>query len=197
MILPKGPYSHGQLRFMSTLLDMTKGLKGHYLEVGSLAGKSATVIGLKAKAENALLFCVDIWDSGEWAKIADEIGERASRYPERPVDIFNVFKKNIKDAGLQKTVMPIVDRSENVLKDWTEPLRFVHIDGCHEYEFVKQDTEWKEHLIAWGIICFHDYRNLKAWPGVQKAVDESFGNDKRFKNMGRAGSLLAFQRIAI
>ena len=196
MILPKGPYSHGQLRFLSTLLSRTSGLVGNYLEVGSLAGKSAVVIGLAAKAEGDRLFCVDIWDSGEWKAIAAEIGERSSLYPERPADIFNVFKANIKAAGLQGTVQPIVDRSENVLAGWSDPLRFIHIDGCHEYEFVKRDTGWKEHLIKGGVICFHDYGNLKAWPGGTKAVDEGFNQDSRFERIGRVGSLVAFRRIA-
>lgn len=182
---------------MSSLLSGVRGLSGNYLEVGSLAGKSAVVIGLAAKAEGARLFCVDIWDSGEWATIADEIGARAERYPERPADIFNVFKANIKAAGLQDWITPIVDRSENVLCCWQfKPLRFVHIDGCHEYDFVKRDTGWKEHVIKGGVVCFHDYGNLKAWPGVQKAVDESFDQDGRFEKIGQAGSLLGFKRIS-
>ena len=195
MTLPKGPYSHGQLRFISSLLSQVKNLTGDYLEVGSLAGRSAIVIGQAAKIEGALLFCVDIWDSGEWNIIADEIGERSSLYPERPPKIFEIFKKNIEINNLNDTVRPIVNRSENVLKDWVDILRFIHIDGCHEYDFVKRDTLWKEHLIKSGIICFHDYGNLKVWPGVTKAIDESFDHDDRFEKVGRAGSLLAFKRI--
>lgn len=192
--LPKGPFRPEELRFMMKLVSMTKELKGNYLEVGCLSGRSSIVIGSGAKENGAQLFCIDIWDSGEWAVIADEIGSRASRYPKRPENISTIFRDNMKKFGLQKTVISIMDRSENVLKGWSESLRFIHIDGCHEYEFVKKDTEWKNHLVKGGVICFHDYQ--ESWPGVKKAVDESFDNDKQFKKEGRpTASLLAFVRL--
>lgn len=191
--LPKGPYRPEELRFMAKLVSMTKELKGNCLEVGCLAGRSSIVIGLGAKEIGTQLFCIDIWDSGEWAVIADEIGPRASRYPKRPEDISTIFRDNIKRFGLQNTVISIMDRSENVLRRRSESLRFVHIDGCHEYEFVKKDIEWKNHLVKGGIICFHDYH--KSWLGVKRAVDESFNGNKRFKRQGVVTSLLAFRRL--
>jgi len=191
--LPKGPFRPEELRFMTELISTTKKLKGDYLEVGCLSGRSSIVIGLGAKENGARLFCIDIWDSGEWAVIADEIGSRASRYPKRPENISTIFRDNMKKFGLQKTVISIMDRSENVLKGWLEPLRFIHIDGCHEYEFVKKDTEWKKHLVRGGIICFHDYH--KVWLGVKRAVDESFLGDRQFERQDIVTSLLAFRRL--
>lgn len=191
--LPIGHYHPKGLRFLVKLVSMTKELKGDYLEVGCLLGRSSIVIGLEAKENGAQLFCVDIWDSGEWAVIANEIGVRTSRYPKRPENIYNIFRDNMKRIGLQNVVVSIMDRSETVLRDWSESLRFMHIDGCHEYEFVKKDTEWKNHLVKDGVICFHDYH--KIWPGVKKAVDESFNGDNRFKRIGLVASLLAFRRL--
>ena len=191
--LPSGHYHPKGLQFLAKLISMTKGLKGGYLEVGSLAGRSSVVIGLEAKGNGDQLFCIDIWDSGEWAVIADEIGVNVKRYPERPKNIYNIFKDNMKKFGLQNMVFPIMDRSENVLKKWSKPLKFIHIDGCHEYEFVKIDTGWKNHLVKDGIICFHDYD--KSWKGVKKAINESFYNDNRFRGIGLAASLLAFRRL--
>lgn len=191
--LPKGPYRSEELQFMVNLISMTKELRGGYLEVGSLAGRSSIVIGLGAKENGAQLACVDIWDSGEWAAIADEIGVNASRYPKRPENIYNIFRGNMKKFGLQSAVIPIMDRSENVLRGWVKPLKFVHIDGCHEYEFVKKDTGWKNHLVKGGVICFHDYH--ESWPGVKRAVDESFFDDRRFERQDMVTSLLAFRKL--
>lgn len=193
MDLPDGPYRLEELYFMAELLSTLEGVKGNYLEVGSLTGRSSIGIGLKAKENDAQLFCIDIWNSGEWAVIADEIGTRASVYPKRPEDSYDIFMTHMKKQGLQDMVIPIMDRSENILEVWSGPLRFVHIDGCHEYEFVKRDTEWRYHLTKGGIICFHDYQ--KEWPGVKRAVDESFNGDKQFRKEGIVGSLLAFKRI--
>lgn len=193
--LPEGHYHPKGLCYLSRLVSRTRGLKGDYIEIGCLSGRSSIVIGLEAKKSNAQLSCIDIWDSGEWVAIAKEIGEGASKYPKRPENISNVFRDNVEKFGLQGTITPIMDRSENVLKRWTKPLRFVHIDGCHEYEFVKRDTEWKRHLMVGGIICFHDY--LEAWPGVQRAVDESFDNDERFSRDETIASLIAFRKTTI
>ena len=63
--LPSGHYHPKGLQFLAKLISMTKGLKGDYLEVGSLAGRSSVVIGLEAKENGDQLFCIDIWDSGD------------------------------------------------------------------------------------------------------------------------------------
>jgi len=193
--LPQGYYLHEELRFMAKLVTMTEKLKGSYLEIGCLAGRTSVVIGLGARENNSQLFCIDIWDSGEWSAIAKEIGERASAYPSRPKNIYDIFATNMKRFELQNVVVPIISSSQNVLRGWLDwPLRFIHIDGCHEYEFVKKDIEWRDHLVMGGIICFHDYH--ESWPGVKKAIDECFNNNKQFKREGQALSLMAFRRIA-
>lgn len=68
-----------------------------------------------------------------------------------------------------------VIRAQGLTFDW------IYIDGDHEYEGVKRDTE-----LAWpllnegGVMVWDDYNptdpEVRRWPGVRKAIDE-FGFD--------------------
>ncbi len=47
----------------------------------------------------------------------------------------------------------------------------VFVDACHEYDYVRKDSETALNLIRpGGIILWHDY--VLGWPGVVKAVEE-------------------------
>lgn len=59
---------------------------------------------------------------------------------------------------------------------------FIYIDGIHLYEYVKKDIlNWTPKIKKGGFICGHDYNHYQH-PGVNKAVDEIFGN--RVKYLG-------------
>lgn len=54
----------------------------------------------------------------------------------------------------------------------------IFLDAMHTYEDVKADIErWWPHLESGGIFAFHDYGHSD-FPGVKKAVDERFGEQK-------------------
>ncbi len=190
--LPRGPYLPVELCFLAQQAELTKNLSGDFLEVGSLAGRSSGVIGTVVKEFGARLFCVDIWDSGMWETIAKELGSRAKRYPVRPRKISEIFLTNMDRLGLSDIVIPIMDISKAVLEEWSTLLRFIHIDGCHEYEFVKRDIGWRDYLVKGGIICFHDYQ--KKWPGVMRAIDEAFNCETKFSRIRKARSVVVFRR---
>lgn len=183
--LPKGKFPRQDILFMVDALEASRIASGSFLEVGSLLGRSSVIIGREAKGVGEKLYCVDIWDKEEW---------RVTRKkPKCPDDILGTFLANIKNHGLETTVIPIKKESENVLESWIKPLRFIHIDGCHSYKSVLIDTRWKKHLIPNGIICFHDYHS-KSWPGVVKAVNSEIMSDKNFEKIGIGHSLIAFRR---
>jgi hypothetical protein len=52
----------------------------------------------------------------------------------------------------------------------------IFIDAGHTYDAVVVDIKWALE-IGIPIISGHDYGD--AWPGVKRAVDEFFGQDKR------------------
>lgn len=60
----------------------------------------------------------------------------------------------------------------------------MNIAGHHSYESVLNDINyWGKHISVNSIIAGHDY-NSKCWPGVVKAVNESFAghNIRIFKD---------------
>ena len=79
----------------------------------------------------------------------------------------DAFKENIKNAGIQEFVTPVVDRSENVAKTWDLPISLLWIDGAHAYEAAKLDSDsWFPHLMEGGVIAYHD----STFGGVRRVV---------------------------
>ena len=69
--------------------------------------------------------------------------------------------------------------SLSAAKDLPGGLDYVFIDGIHTYEAVKKDIEaWVPKVRPGGWIGGHDYDNLPRFPGVRRAVDEIFGEDR-------------------
>ena len=184
--LPKGQFTKSNVQFMLNILPSVNNVDGAYLEVGSLLGRSSVIIGAEAKKQNEKLYCIDLWDKDEWVKHRTK--------PACPDDILGTFVNNTKSHGLLETIVPIRGDSKNYVDKWTIPLRFIHIDGGHDYDPVFIDTGWKKYLSIGGIICFHDY--CDSAPGVIRAVNEELVMDKDFVKIGIRHSLIAFKRIA-
>ena len=70
--------------------------------------------------------------------------------------------------------------SEAVNRFEDESCDVVFIDMEHTYEAVKNDIKmWYKKIKPGGYIAGHDY--VSGWPGVVKAVDESFGKENIIK----------------
>ncbi len=136
--------------------------RGAVVEIGSWKGKSTIWIA------NALS------EGGHFYAIDPHIGS-SEHQTEGPIWTFEEFKKNIRQAGVETKVNPIVLTSEDARKKVEEPVSFLFIDGAHEYEFVKKDFElWDPLLLDSCWIAFHDYQ----WPGVEKTLNEVFETGK-------------------
>ena len=148
---------------------------GDFVEIGAHLGRSTIVIGEFVKKLRSRLFCIDIW------------AERTN---------FNQFVANVSAWGLGDVVAPICGLSEVILADWDAPVRFIYVDGCHEYESVVKDTEWRLKLCLGGVIAFHDY--TKVWgnfDGVRRAIDETVVIDDRFERLCSGDSVVAFKKV--
>lgn len=190
--LPPGPVSVGDILIIQAGLWSVTAEKGVYVEIGCLLGRSSVVIGREVKKRGGLLYCIDVWNSREWESVAKEIGKEARRYPPRPTNSYEQFLENIHRFGLGEVVKPMILRSDKVLLTWSRPIRFIFIDGCHEYAFVRSDALWKRFVEVGGVMVFHDYH--PNWPGVMKAVDEVVGTDRCFKRVILGECCIAFKR---
>ena len=201
MNLPDGWLREKQATYLAQLVKDVARLEGSFLEVGSFQGCSAVAIGREVKKLNSHLYCIDIWNKKMTGKEEIERKEIIEGYRKMPAiitdkyfegDMYRIFIENIKTRGLGNTIIPIIGFSSTIRKTWKIPLRFIFIDGNHDYEYVQEDCLWGQFLVSSGIICFHDYK--KSWP-VKRAVDETMNNDSNFEALSLVGTIRAFRKL--
>jgi predicted O-methyltransferase YrrM len=135
---------------------IAKACSGTIVEIGCAFGASSSIFLLHSD-ENVRLHSIDpfIQDSMRDFQASAEICKKnVSR-------ILQVFKKQtrLKDWSLH------TDYSYNVVKNWTESVDVIFIDGDHTYEAVRKDFEdWFPHVKTGGLIMFHDSRKEESTP---------------------------------
>ena len=132
-------------------------------EFGTFKGQTTLTMALNAP-ETARLYTMDLGptnrgeldDIEEWQKHFDttNVGEhyRRSRYANRVTQLFG-------DSRAFDTT------------PYQGKMDFVYVDACHEYDYVRSDSEKAfEMLAADGIVAWHDYST--AFPGVRRYLEE-------------------------
>lgn len=132
-----------------------------YLEIGVAQGKSLTTAYTFSK-EGVYTIGIDVLDALERAPFFDmKLGHIPNGH-------------NIITEG--STCIFIHADARQISKIWNIPIDLLFIDGDHNYEGVKADTEefWP-HVKPGGTVLLHDYDGQNA-PGVPKWIDERFPN---------------------
>lgn len=131
---------------------------GPCLEIGSYCGKSAVYIGMGCKENGSILFSIDHHRGSEEHQPGEEYHDQELFDQETGnMDSFKAFRKTIKEANLEDSVVPIVAKSELVAKCWATPLSMVFIDGGHSLEAALADySSWASHVIPGGFLVIHD-----------------------------------------
>jgi predicted O-methyltransferase YrrM len=134
------------------------GRHGPLLEIGSYCGKSAVYLGAAARERATVCFTVDHHRGSEenqagWEHHDPEVVDpRTGR-----MDTLPFFRRTIEDAGLEDTVVAVVGRSVPIACVWRTPLGLVFVDGGHALDVALADYEgWAPHLVAGGVLVFHD-----------------------------------------
>jgi predicted O-methyltransferase YrrM len=144
---------------------------GIMVEVGSWMGKSTSCMGelIKNSNKNVKFFAVDTWE-GSWDEPWQK--ETVENIKKQNSSLFEVFKNNLKQCGVDEFVIPIQSTSleaVNLFED--NSLDFVHIDAAYDYENVIADIRaWYPKVKPGGLITGDDY----IWGTVRKAVHEFF-----------------------
>jgi predicted O-methyltransferase YrrM len=150
---------------------------GAIVEIGSWRGKSTVLLAQGAlSGQKPTIYAVDPHTGG---------------LEKRNIIMltFYEFKNNIKKAGADEIVVPIVKRSEDAVKGWNIPVEVIFIDGSHEFEDVEKDfTLWDPHVIEGGLIIFHD---TNAWlqNGPYRAIKKHILKSRHFKDAGTVDSI--------
>jgi len=198
MNLPNGWLSGKQASYLTQLVRSVADLVGFFLEIGSWQGRSSVAIGTEVKKLSSHLYCIDIWNKKMTGKEEIERRKIVEGYKKMP-DVadkyfkgnsYHIFNENIKANALGNTVIPIVGLSATIRKAWKAPLRFIFVDGSHEYKYVRSDSLWRRFLVVGGIIAFHDYKKM-----IKRAVNKEMDDDSNFETIGGIQRIKAFRRL--
>ena len=115
------------------------------VEIGSARGKSACYVGM-ALMQNGFgkLYAIDPHTKTNWND-------------SRSVDTLPVIEHNIRSLGLTEYVEIVRKTSDDAVKEWSQPIDLLFIDGDHTYEGVRRDWEsFSPFLAEFGVTVFHD-----------------------------------------
>ncbi len=139
-------------------LGQKQGRLGPCLKIGGYCGLSTVYLGLGIRESGDGLFSIDHHQGSEEHQSGEEYHDPDLVDPQTGyIDSFPEFRKNIRRAGLEETVVPVVAASALVARQWATPLALVFIDGGHSLEAGMSDYHsWVKHLIPGGILAVHD-----------------------------------------
>lgn len=163
--------------------------EGVIVEIGSYKGKSTIWLAAGSKDGRGIpVYAVDHHQGSP---------EHYLWYGHKPIRTFEEFQKNIKAAGLENIVIPIVKTSAEAAKDLNQPVALIFIDGSHDYESVKLDFDcWFPKLIDGGLIVFHDTSFPFLWLGPRKVVNQFIHRSDNFKDIKLIDSLTIAQKTS-
>jgi len=171
---------------------------GPVLEIGSYCGKSTIYLGLACRANERTVYALDHHrgseehQQGEFFHDPDLYDNVAGE-----VDTFREFRNNIRAAGLNDIVVPLVADSESASRDWQTPLAMVFIDGGHSLDAALTDYRcWTPHLMRGGILAIHDlFADPHKGGQAPYAIFRMALQSGLFENLGQVNSLGLLRRL--
>jgi predicted O-methyltransferase YrrM len=171
---------------------------GAVLEIGSYCGKSTIYLGLACQQNKATVFALDHHRGSEEHQIGEYFHD-PDLYDdgEGKVDTFKEFRRNIRNARLDETVVPVVAGSEAAARQWQTPLAMVFIDGGHSLEAALTDYRcWTAHLLRGGILAIHDlFEDAHAGGQAPFAIYRMAKASGLFEDLGQINSLGLLRRL--
>lgn len=177
-----GWLTESEIKYLYSLACRGPG-QGALVEIGSWKGKSTIILASGSRAVGReKVYAIDHHKGG---LDQDQLGYEG-------VNTEAEFRQNIKAAGIEDHVIPMVMKSEEAVRGWEKPIRLLWIDGDHHYETVKNDfLLWEPYVITGGVIAFHD---TYAWEGPRRVVEEQFLRSDRFSILGFVDTITAVKK---
>jgi len=132
--------------------------RGPCLEIGGYCGKSAVYLGAAAQAAGGVLFSVDHHRGSEetqpgWPHHDSSLWDLEAG----AMDTLPQFRRTLRRAGLEQTVIALVGPSAAIARLWRTPLALVFIDGGHGRRPAFDDYRgWTPHVMEGGVLAIHD-----------------------------------------
>ena len=172
--------------------------RGPVLEIGSYCGKSTICLGLACAERDSVVYALDHHrgseehQRGEMFHDPELFDEGADE-----VDTFREFRHNIRAAGVEQVVVPVVAGSELASKAWQTPLAMVFIDGGHSLDAALTDYRcWSGHLLRGGILAIHDvFPDAHAGGQAPYAIYQMALASNLFEEIERVNTLALLRRL--
>lgn len=140
---------------------------GCIVEIGSYAGRSTSYLAHGSKrARREKVVAVDHFEGSP----EHQPGGGFESAHVAAGGLYEVFRRNLKDAGVEDWVHVMRAGSERACEGWSHPIRLLFIDGEHSYEASRRDYEsWSTWIVPEGLAVFHD---IGTFAGVTQYYDE-------------------------
>ena len=131
---------------------------GSVLEIGTYCGKSTLNFALVAKKIDGLIYTVDHHTGSEEHQLGEEYHDE-DLYDKR-LEKFNTlpeFLKNLRSSNLGKYIIPILSKSSDASRTFSESISLLFLDGGHSLEAASSDyNSWKDKICSGGLLVIHD-----------------------------------------
>ena len=131
---------------------------GSVLEIGTYCGKSTLNFALIAKKIDGLIYTIDHHTGSEEHQLGEEYHDE-DLYDKR-LKKFNTlpeFLKNLRSSNLGRFIIPIISKSLDASKTFSESISLLFIDGGHSLEAALCDyNSWKDKICSGGLLVIHD-----------------------------------------
>ena len=170
---------------------------GPILEIGSYCGRSTIWLAQAALRHNTVVYAVDHHRGSEEHQPGESHHNPALVDRSGAVDTLDEFRRNIREAGVDSAVIPIVAASAHLAQFWCARLAMVFIDGGHSLEAALTDYRaWAGHLRPGGILAIHDVFADPAEGGLAPFTTWQLASQSGlFEPLGTEGSLRGLTRV--
>lgn len=157
---------------------------GEVVEIGSFRGRSAIVLALGAGG----LVAIDPHGGGD--RGPQEIAPEAARGEADHA----AFLANLEAAGVRERVRHVRKESGTAHGDVAGPLSLLYVDGAHRFGPARADVgDWGARVAPGGTMLVHDAFSSV---GVTLALLRTCAISRRWRYVGRSGSLAEYSRVA-
>ena len=171
---------------------------GSVLEIGTYCGKSTLNFALVAKKIDGLIYSVDHHTGSEEHQLGEEYHDE-DLYDMR-LEKFNTlpeFLKNLRSSNLGKYIIPILNKSSEASKTFSELISLLFIDGGHSHEAALSDyNSWKDKICPGGLLVIHDvFPNPQDGGRPPYEIYSKAQKSKKFEDLGIYETLGILKKI--
>ena len=171
---------------------------GSVLEIGTYCGKSTLNFAVVARKIDGLIYTVDHHTGSEEHQLGEEYHDE-DLY-DRRLEKFNTlpeFLKNLRSSNLGKYIIPILSKSSEASRTFSETISLLFIDGGHSLEAALSDyNSWKEKLCSGGLLVIHDvFPNPQDGGRPPFEIYSEAQNSKQFEDLGIYKTLGILKKI--